>query len=303
MKSRPRFILMLMKPPCRSVFGGKDPRGLGGSISCDFYNMADRQARELAEILQRAQSLAQRIGSAGVPVARYSTTSAAASASTTLFASSLRQSSTSSPAEPNSSNPVRPASATASRATEDQNSSILGNYRRLFAPYQRNSYPQHTRNTNARGNAKRKNETWTHDFFCLSSVDQAFAPNQRLRLELHEAGLGRKKVVFNSSGDAKHMKDRLEESFPKLKECGGFEILRPQGRIDPLKTIAPPRSGYSVPFLRDQSSLGTAIAYIRPIQKDLDLSLITPVDTQVSVILCLVKIFDRNIKVGNTLME
>ena len=52
--------------------------------------------------------------------------------------------------------------------------------------------------------------------------------------------------MFNSSGDANHIKDRLEECFPKLRECGGFEILRFQGRIDPLKTIVPPRSGYSV---------------------------------------------------------
>ena len=102
-----------------------------GSISCGFYNMADRQARELAEILQRAQSLAQRLGSAGVPVARTATTSAAVSSSTTLFATSSRQSSTHALA-PNSSNPVRFDSATASRATKEQNSSSLGNYRRLL---------------------------------------------------------------------------------------------------------------------------------------------------------------------------
>ena len=37
-----------------------------------------------------------------------------------------------------------------------------------------------------------------------------------------------------------------------------------------LTTIIPPASGYSVPFLRDSSGLGQALAYIRPLQPDLD---------------------------------
>ena len=33
-----------------------------------------------------------------------------------------------------------------------------------------------------------------------------------------------------------------------------------------------PLRGYSVPFLRDSAGLGQALAYIRPLQKDIDLS-------------------------------
>ena len=37
-----------------------------------------------------------------------------------------------------------------------------------------------------------------------------------------------------------------------------------------LSLITPPPGGYSVPFLRDAAGLGQALAYIRPLQKDLD---------------------------------
>ena len=37
-----------------------------------------------------------------------------------------------------------------------------------------------------------------------------------------------------------------------------------------LITPPPPPGGYSVPFLRDAAGLGQALAYIRPLQKDLD---------------------------------
>ena len=43
-----------------------------------------------------------------------------------------------------------------------------------------------------------------------------------------------------------------------------------QGSNTVLTTIIPPASGYSVPFLRDSSGLGQALAYIRPLQRDLD---------------------------------
>ena len=99
-------------------------------------------------------------------------------------------------------------------------------------------------------------------FKCGSSI----CPNQRQRLELHEAGLWRKQVVFSSNGVANHIENQLEESFPKLKECGGFEVLRFQGRIDPLRTIVLPRRSYHMSFSKDQSLLGKAIACIRPIQ-------------------------------------
>ncbi|CAH3045959.1 unnamed protein product, partial [Porites lobata] len=68
---------------------------------------------------------------------------------------------------------------------------------------------------------------------------------------------------------ALQVKTKLEEEFPKLKNRGGFEILR--SGFSPGKSLVllrPPASaGYSVKFLRDESGLGQALAYIRPLQR------------------------------------
>ena len=91
-------------------------------------------------------------------------------------------------------------------------------------------------------------------------------PTASLKTKLQEAGLGRKKVSFHYQASAVDFQTRLEEVYPKLKESGGFENLRRGSQTSDLVLIQPPRSGYSVPFLRDASDLGQAIAFIRPIQ-------------------------------------
>ena len=44
-----------------------------------------------------------------------------------------------------------------------------------------------------------------------------------------------------------------------------------------LEVIEPPASCYTVPFLRDTSGLGQAIAYVWPIQRDLDTTVLLSV--------------------------
>ena len=66
------------------------------------------------------------------------------------------------------------------------------------------------------------------------------------------------------------VRTKLEGTYPKLKESGGFELLRSGAPSSKLVLIAPPPGGYSVPFLRDIAGLGQALAYIRPLQMDLD---------------------------------
>ena len=65
--------------------------------------------------------------------------------------------------------------------------------------------------------------------------------------------------------------NKLEEIYPKLKEGGGFEILRSAVKNE-MAVVTPPVGGYTVPFLRDQSGLAQAIAYIRPLQSALSMS-------------------------------
>lgn len=64
--------------------------------------------------------------------------------------------------------------------------------------------------------------------------------------------------------------EKLELVYPKLKEAGGFEILRSSPSNKDL-VINPPASGYSIPFLRESSGIGQALAYIRPLQRSLSL--------------------------------
>ena len=72
----------------------------------------------------------------------------------------------------------------------------------------------------------RVRETWTHDFFCLSSTAVTCVPSRSEKISLQNAGLGRRKVVFSCRASALDIKENLESVFPKLKESRGFEILR-----------------------------------------------------------------------------
>ena len=96
-------------------------------------------------------------------------------------------------------------------------------------------------------------------------------PVKSQKLELQAAGLGRKKVVFGNKDEAIEVSKKLEAAYPKLKAGGGFEILR-SGIGSSLSFVSPPATRYSVPYLRDQAGLGQALAYIRPLQVELDVS-------------------------------
>ena len=111
-------------------------------------------------------------------------------------------------------------------------------------------------------------------------------PNRSFKIQLQQAGLGRKKICFNSKANATEVKTKLEESYPKLIAGGGFEILR-RGLSPSELSIIPPNSGYIVLFLRDCAGLGQAIAYIRPVQCNLNQDPIKAVleDCQVCTIL------------------
>ncbi|XP_028390775.1 uncharacterized protein LOC114515675 [Dendronephthya gigantea] len=89
---------------------------------------------------------------------------------------------------------------------------------------------------------------------------------------LQECGLGRRKICFNSKGNYSNLEEKLFKEFPKLADGGGFQIMRTGlgGNSSSLAVTPPPPSGYSVSFLRDASGLGQALAYVRPLQQDLD---------------------------------
>lgn len=81
--------------------------------------------------------------------------------------------------------------------------------------------------------------------------------------------------------DPNTFRNTVLQYYLKLREGGGFLLLRSASRTL-LDVIEPPSSGYTSVYLADDISIGAAIIYIRPLQKDLDLA---PVVTECEVIL------------------
>ena len=170
---------------------------------------------------------------------------------------------------------ARPSSSTVQQQQGDNATQqrVMQNFRSLFAPYSAacSSSAFARTPTAKKPRTFQVKETWTHNFFCLGSTQAANVPTCGQKIALQNAGLGRRRVVFSCKGTALDVKNKLEIVYPKLKASGGFELLRSGSPSSKLSLIPPPSGGYSVAFLRDAAGLGQALAYIRPLQKDLDM--------------------------------
>ena len=110
-----------------------------------------------------------------------------------------------------------------------------------------------------------------HTPLCVSVIDlKAETKAAWERQALHEAGLGEKKILFtNVDCNAEDYREKLLEEFPKLKDGGGFELLRCSANsrvLEPISSVAlqSPRA--------TQERVGRSKVYIRPIQADLDMT-------------------------------
>ncbi|XP_078325058.1 uncharacterized protein LOC144622710 [Crassostrea virginica] len=112
--------------------------------------------------------------------------------------------------------------------------------------------------------------TWTHKFCRLGGPNEDEVPDKPMKRILIEAGLGEKKLVLVKNKDAEYLRDALLEYYPKLKDGGGYELMRSSSRTL-LETISIPSYGYTTHYLSDESDLGSAICYIRPLQAQLSL--------------------------------
>ena len=64
------------------------------------------------------------------------------------------------------------------------------------------------------------------------------------------------------------------EKYPKLRDGGGFQLLRALGGgggVRCLDLIIPGQDGYSIPYLHETQCLGQAILYVRPLQANLSM--------------------------------
>lgn len=124
---------------------------------------------------------------------------------------------------------------------------------------------------------KKKLKTWTHTFFCLSKVDHYHIPDSSERVALKLAGLGEKRFSVFAYGSSQEVQDELVREYPKLIDAGGFELLRASELgSKQLEPIEMPSNGYSVEYIR--AVVKSAKIYIRPLQRDLD---ITPIEDEV----------------------
>ena len=72
-------------------------------------------------------------------------------------------------------------------------------------------------------------------------------------------------------GDAEDINHEFNRNYPKLAEGGGYELLRCSNKGGrELVLIDMPVTGYTPQYLK--SVVSSAKIYIRPLQKDLDLS-------------------------------
>ena len=152
--------------------------------------------------------------------------------------------------------------------------SARGELNRLFnfgpSTLRSNSTPSNPRKRKHQTTLKLPN-TWTHIFVCLGNVTDNEAPNQRYKKMLQDAGLGEKKIIFKKNGSCSYFHETLLENYPRLRDGGGYELLRTQHRSTTRLEILHlrPAAGYNVLHLKE--AIASAKVYVRPLQKDLNL--------------------------------
>ena len=105
----------------------------------------------------------------------------------------------------------------------------------------------------------------------MAKQNEVQTPSKQTVVQLNEANLGRRKIVFpNKNAGHDEVKSILENECPKLKSGGGFLLLRAVGGgagQRNLQVIQPGEKGYSIPCLRCTACVGQAVTYVRPLEK------------------------------------
>ena len=78
--------------------------------------------------------------------------------------------------------------------------------------------------------------------------------------------------ISGSQTNPNDFREFILTAYPKLRQGGGFELLRIAGttRSRNLNLIPCPNEGYNVKYLKD-SQIGHAVLFIRPLQRSLNL--------------------------------
>ena len=148
-----------------------------------------------------------------------------------------------------------------------------------FAPY----------STKPKGKQK-KRQSWSMKLVCLCRQDDDQVPSSASAKEaLLQAGLGERSVVLPDIFCTKEeFMQTMIATYPKLKDCGGFEFLRCIPNTKRLEVITP-KLAHTPKLLR--SIIGTGRVFIRPIQSNLSLEADTSVCSSPEVYIELLNCF------------
>ena len=98
--------------------------------------------------------------------------------------------------------------------------------------------------------------------------------------ELKEASLEEQRVNIGLKASAGQLHEKLISVFPKLDGAGGYELLRCLPNSRSLAKLQPPQGGHTPESLKQD--VGQARTYIRPLQRDLNLNTIPPLQASTS---------------------
>lgn len=90
---------------------------------------------------------------------------------------------------------------------------------------------------------------WQHTFVCLSQVDQFFPPDTNDRVRLVQAGLGEKKISVNPDGTAENLHAAVLDTYPCLRDGGGYEFMKIDESSRKCFSVVPPSSRWLHPTL------------------------------------------------------
>ena len=168
--------------------------------------------------------------------------------------------------------------ASSSRSTQSSLNVGAGELRGLFNWSTRSAVGTKRKSTRYTPKSKKKRVlTWTHTYVCLAECDDSVVPDSHYRATLKLAGLGEKRFAVDIYCTGQEFYDELLYQFPKLRDGGGYELLRvPEGGGRDLDVIKVPEGGYNTEYLR--AVVHSAKVFIRPLQKALDL---TPAHTHI----------------------
>lgn len=114
---------------------------------------------------------------------------------------------------------------------------------------------------------------WKHKFVCLAYREQTRIPTTDVEKDdLLQAGLGEKEVKFyDVDMNAEQFREVLFEHFPRLRHAGGFQLCKCMPNSRKMEVLS--KYAHSSPECLKQR-VGNARTYIRPLQKDSDISAI-----------------------------